>query len=112
MKSILFATVFLFLMGCEKKEIPLADHPGAQIYHGILRADVRCYRCHGDVGQGTSRAPSLMTGGKTHPLFVKTVLEGRNRMPPFASVLSEKDIESISDWLEKVHEKESPNGNR
>ncbi len=120
MKRVFFATIFLFFIGCEKKEIPLGNHPGAQIYHGIMRADVRCYRCHGDIGQGGSRAPSLITGGKTieRSLFVKTVLEGRNRMPPFASVLSEQEIEAIADWLEavstaaSVHEKEEGSGNR
>lgn len=114
MKPILFATLLLFFIGCEKKEIPLADHPGAQIYHGIVRADVRCYRCHGDIGTGTSRAPALIAMGKTieRPLFIKTVLNGRNNMPPFSSVLSEAEIESIADWLEKVHEKEKRVGSR
>jgi len=94
----------LFLLSCEKKPIPLGDHPGAQIFSGIVRADVRCFRCHGDTGQGTSRAPALTKDGKTIPrdLFVKTVLNGRDRMPPFASVISEKEIDEIIAWLEAV----------
>ena len=95
--------MLLLLLSCEKQPIPLGDHPGAQIFHGIVRADVRCYRCHGDVGQG-ARAPALVKNGKTipHDLFVKTVLDGRDRMPPFASVLSEKEIDEIIKWLEAV----------
>ncbi|MBI3358451.1 MAG: cytochrome c [Nitrospirae bacterium] len=98
------ALFLLLLLACEKKPIPLGDYPGAQIFNGIVRADVRCYRCHGDIGQGSSRAPALVTNGKTIPrdLFIKTVLNGRDRMPPFESVLSEKDISEIITWLEAV----------
>ena len=112
MKRVLFLMLFLFfLAGCEKKEIPLGNLPGAQIYHGITRSDVRCFRCHGPIGEGSS-APALVKDGKTidPALFVKTVLDGRNRMPPFASVLSEVEIKSIIDWLEKVHKKTDGNG--
>jgi mono/diheme cytochrome c family protein len=100
----IFIFTLLLLLSCEKKQIPLGDHPGAQIFSGAVRADVRCYRCHGDTGQGTSRAPALITNGKTIPrdLFVKTVLNGRERMPPFSSVLSEKDIDEIIKWLEAM----------
>jgi len=101
----LFFLSLLLLLSCESKPIPLGTtYPGAQIFNGIVRADVRCYRCHGDIGQGTSRAPALVTNGKTIPrdLFIKTVLNGRDRMPPFASVLSEKDIDDIIKWLEAV----------
>jgi mono/diheme cytochrome c family protein len=113
MKWVLFAMVFLFL-ACEKKEIPLSSHPGAQIYHGVTRMDVRCARCHGDIGEGSSRAPALVTDGHTlpKPEFVKTVLQGRDRMPSFTSVLSDKEIESISDWLEEVHKNAVAGGSR
>ena len=100
----LFFLSLVFLLSCEKKPIPLGNTPGAQIFSGIVRADIRCFRCHGDIGQGTSRAPALTTNGKTlsRDLFIKAVLEGRDRMPPFASVLSEKDIDEIIKWLEAV----------
>ncbi len=98
---LLFAIVFLF--SCKPKPIPLGDYPGAQIFSGIVRVDVRCYRCHGEIGQGGS-APALVTNGKTMPrdLFVQTVLNGREKMPGFESVLSEKDIDEIIKWLEAV----------
>ncbi|MEK7286536.1 MAG: cytochrome c [Nitrospirota bacterium] len=110
MKRHFFASLLLFLSlillsACEQKPIPLGDYPGAKIFHGITRADVRCYRCHGDIGQGTSRAVELVSGGKTIPRdrFIKTVLNGRGRMPSFMSVLSESDIDEIIKWLEAVH---------
>ena len=101
--GLLFFSLF-FLLSCEKKPIPLEGHPGAQIFSGLVRSDVRCFRCHGDIGQGTSRAPALVKEGKTIPrdLFVKTVLDGRDQMPPFASVLSEKEIDEIIKWLEEA----------
>lgn len=93
----------LFLSSCQQKPIPLGDRPGAQIFNGIVRADVRCARCHGDIGQG-ARALALVKNGKTIPrdLFIKTVLNGRDKMPPFESVLTEKDIVEIITWLEAV----------
>lgn len=94
----------LLVMSCEKKQIPLPDHPGGQIFHGIKRADVRCAKCHGDRGEGSARAPALVQSGKTLPpeRFVATVLEGRGRMPPFRSVLTEAEVLSIMDWLSKI----------
>jgi hypothetical protein len=46
----------------------------------------------------------LTQGGKTIPRekFIQTVLDGRSRMPPFRSVLTEEEIGSIIDWLEKI----------
>ncbi len=102
----IFSLIFLIILlgGCEKKTIPLISHPGAQIFHAVKRADVRCYRCHGDRGEGTHRGPSLTHAGKTipHDLFISTVLDGRNNMPPFRSVLTEDEIRQIIDWLEQI----------
>ncbi len=105
--ALFFALFFLVagvgLLSCQQKPIPLGDRPGAQIFNGIVRADVRCARCHGDIGQGAS-ALALVKNGKTIPrdLFIKTVLNGRDKMPPFESVLTEKDIVEIITWLEAV----------
>jgi len=101
-----FATACYFLLvgGCRKKEIPLATHVGGQIFHGITRSDVRCYRCHGDRGEGGLSAPPLVSAGKTidRDLFIQTVLNGRRRMPSFQSALTEEEILTIIDWLEQV----------
>jgi len=101
----LVATFSLLLVGgCRKKEIPLATHVGGQIFHGITRSDVRCYRCHGDRGEGGLSAPPLVSNGKTidRDRFVQTVLNGRRRMPSFQSALTEEEILTIIDWLEQV----------
>ncbi len=102
-KSILLL-LFLAAAGCANRDFPLPDHPGGKIYNGVKRVDVRCYRCHGDSGKGTAKAPALIHPGRPidRELFVKTVREGRERMPAFSSVLKEEEILQIIDWLEKV----------
>lgn len=99
-----FCLLLWVAAGCEKPSIPLPDHPGGQIFHGIKRADVRCAKCHGNRGEGASRAPALVQSGKTLPQaqFVTTVLEGQNQMPPYSSVLTEAEVISIMDWLSKI----------
>jgi len=98
------AFFFLLVGGCQKKDIPLPTHVGGQIFHGITRSDVRCYRCHGDRGEGGMSAPPLVSAGKAidRDRFVQTVLNGRRRMPSFQSALTEEEILTMIDWLEKV----------
>lgn len=100
----------LLTTGCEKgNNIPLPDHPGGQLYSGLKRLDITCYKCHGNVGQGPLRGgslegPALVHAGKTIPreIFIKTVIEGKERMPPYGTALKEEEILQIIDWLEKV----------
>ncbi|MFQ5949772.1 MAG: c-type cytochrome [Nitrospiria bacterium] len=103
-RVLLILIPLLSSIGCVDKDIPLPDHPGGQIYSGIKRLDIRCYRCHGKHGQGTSRAPALVVSGKTiaPEEFVETVLKGKERMPRFESVLTEDEILQVIDWLEKI----------
>ena len=110
----LLGILSLFLsFGCAKKDFPLPDHPGGRLFNGAARGDIRCYRCHGDVGKGSSRAPTLVHPGQPidKEMFVKTVLNGRGRMPSFGSALAESDVLQIIDWLEKASgSADSPQG--
>jgi len=103
-KNLLLAILFLFQAGCAKGDFPMPTHPGGKIYNGVKRRDVRCFHCHGLRGKGTSQGPALLQSGKTIPPreFLSAVVHGRGEMPSFKSVLSEKDILLIADWLEKV----------
>ncbi len=96
--------IFLYQSGCVKGDFPMPTHPGGKIYNGVKRRDVRCFHCHGLRGGGTSLGPSLIQSGKTIPprKFVSAVVHGRSGMPSFKSVLTEKEILLIADWLEKV----------
>ncbi len=98
-----FILLFLF-MGCAKKDIPLPDHPGGQLYSGIARKAIRCVKCHGTRGEGKFSAPALVVSGKTMPSekFTVTVLKGRGRMPRFEDLLTKEEIAQIIDWLENV----------
>lgn len=95
--------VFMTL-GCKTKDIPLPDHPGGQIYHGIRRYDVKCYGCHGWLGEGSMHAPRLMQPGVaiSRSQFVNAVLYGRANMPAYQSVINEEDVFQIIDWIEKI----------
>jgi mono/diheme cytochrome c family protein len=55
-------------------------------------------------GNGTAQGPALLESGKTIAPreFVSAVTHGRSGMPSFKSVLTEKEILLIADWLEKV----------
>lgn len=103
-KTLPLALAFLFYAACSKGDFPIPTHPGGKIYNGVKRRDVRCFHCHGLRGLGTSQGPSLLLSGKTIPPreFVSAVAHGRSGMPSFKSVLSEKEILLIADWLEKV----------
>ncbi|MFQ5543536.1 MAG: c-type cytochrome [Nitrospiria bacterium] len=69
-----------------------------------LNTSVKCYKCHGDYGEGAFRAPALRQSGKTIPKrqFVRVVLEGRGRMPRFKNILTEDEILLIRGWLEEI----------
>lgn len=103
-KCLLLVIAFLFQAGCVKGDFPMPTHPGGKIYNGVKRRDVRCFHCHGQRGEGTSQGPALVQSGKTIPPrdFVRAVNFGRGGMPSFKSVLAEKEILLIADWLEKV----------
>ena len=92
------------LIGCAKKDIPLPDHPGGQLYSGLKRGDIRCSKFHGSQGEGKSRAPALVVQGEAIDAekFTTTVLKGRGRMPRFEGTLTKEEIAQIIDWLEKV----------
>ncbi|MEO2054282.1 MAG: cytochrome c [Nitrospira sp.] len=103
-KTLFLVIALLFQTGCVKGDFPMPTHPGGKIYNGVKRRDVRCFHCHGLRGNGTSHGPALLQSGKTiSPReFMSAVVHGRGEMPSFKSVLSEKDILLIADWLEKV----------
>lgn len=95
---------FFSFMGCGPKDIPFPDHPGGQLYSGLKKGVIRCFKCHGAQGGGTMRGPALLESGKTigAEKFTVTVLKGRGRMPRFEGVLREEEIGQIIDWLEKL----------
>lgn len=105
MLSVLLGTLLLFLSGCEKKENPFPDHVGGQIFQGLKKVNVNCADCHGSLGGGGMRAPSLTESVKklSPEQFVTIVTNGGSgTMPAFEKVLEEEEILQIVDWLTKL----------
>lgn len=96
---------FLFVLyGCHKEENPFPNHVGGKIFQGQKNVNVRCTGCHGALGGGGMRAPSLISAVKNLTLdqFVATVRNGKGKMPAYGGVLKEEDILQIVDWLQKL----------
>ncbi len=68
--------------------------------------NVKCTGCHGTLGGGGMRGPSLTKAVKnmTPDQFVATVTDGRGDMPAFDGMLKEKEILQVVDWLQKLPE--------
>lgn len=77
-----------------------AEPDGKQIYAK------RCASCHGEDGQGETRAgqmmntPNLLTAewkqGTTVEELVTTLCEGLGKMPKYEGKLSQKELEAVS----------------
>lgn len=67
--------------------------------------DIKCYGCHGWMGEGSVHAPALTNNRKTIPYFdfYSAVTYGRGGgMPAYHDMLREKDLRLVMDWLERV----------
>lgn len=83
----------------------LPEHLGGQIYQGKARFDVKCYGCHGWMGEGSMHAPALAKNGEIIPYFefYSAVTYGRGGvMPAYNRVLGEREIRLLMDWLQQV----------
>jgi cytochrome c len=69
MRSLTLASIAItaalgFVLGCNTTESPAApETAAAQIERGGKAFGQYCARCHGDAGQGTSKAPPLVGAG-------------------------------------------------
>ena len=104
-RSVFVYFLLFWVLGCEKKETLLPEHRGGQIYQGKVRMDIKCYGCHGWMGEGSMHAPALADNGRTIPYFefYSAVTYGRGGgMPAYERMLGEKDIRLMIDWLQQV----------
>ena len=73
----------------------------------ILFRDKGCARCHGADLQGTKKAPTLanIRDDKNWPpdKIAKQILNGGQKMPPFADALSDPQIAQIVAYLRAKH---------
>lgn len=110
-RVLLIVFVIFNLFGCTEKETPLPDHLGGQLFQGKIRLDVKCHGCHGWLGEGSLQAPPLVHSGRIKippKKFIRTVLFGRGVMPAYQTVLGEKEVLQIIDWLKRIPEQRAP----
>lgn len=69
----------------------------------VLFRDKGCAHCHGDSGVGTAKAPSLVDIRKNKDWppekLTQQILNGGQKMPPFADSLSDQEVAQIVAYL-------------
>ncbi len=60
-----------------------------------------CWRCHGENGEGTAKAPALSSIGKKwkKSQIEHQILEGGHEMPPFKGALLPSEVKSLVVYL-------------
>ena len=76
--------------------LPATKERGAKLF-----AESGCTQCHGAVGNGTDKAPSIheVRKRKTDEQIYLQIKEGKGAMPAFGDALSEDEIRSIVAFL-------------
>jgi mono/diheme cytochrome c family protein len=73
----------------------------------VLFRDKGCAHCHGVGGVGTQKAPSLVDIRKgkqwTPEKITQQILNGGQKMPPFADSLSDPEVAQIVAYLRAKH---------
>ncbi len=69
----------------------------------VLFRDKGCTYCHGPAGEGAKKGPSLTDVWKDKTLtdekISKQILNGGQKMPPFADSVSDDEVKDLIAWL-------------
>ena len=86
----------LLLLGCQRREGHVENEPdGAWLYKRS------CAGCHGGDARGGTRpglgvmAPDLTTSKLDESATRRVILEGKQKMPPFAKLLTQAELDAI-----------------
>lgn len=93
-RLVLLALIAMLAAGCIGR--PESDASGEEIYLQL------CSNCHGeDLGGrvGPALGPGSNAAEQPDEFLRVTVVEGRGRMPSFASTLDEGQVERLIDYL-------------
>ena len=90
------------------------NQKSSQVAGAVLFRDKGCAHCHGAAGIGSQKAPSL-TGLPhdkkwTPAKLTDQILNGGQKMPPFADSLTDAQIAEIVDYLRAKHKPIPPGG--
>ena len=72
---------------------------GADIDAGRSIYAMNCAQCHGENLEGGHGGGPALAGFRSFPGAVGVIVSGRNRMPPFSSVLSATEVRDVSAFL-------------
>jgi len=95
-------TTVLLLSSCAQ-EIALPDDADEQLIQGSDVYRASCARCHGaDGGGGIGASLRGVDDRLTLDEQISVVVNGRNQMPRFDTVLSESDIEAVVRYQREI----------
>lgn len=101
--SRLLSLVFLVLAGTFAQSARAADSKSDAKAGAVLYRDKGCAHCHGAHGEGTPKAPALVDIRKsklwTPDKITQQILNGGQKMPPFADSLSDPEVSQIVSFL-------------
>ena len=97
------AVALLLLLGCQRRAGRAENEPdGAWLYKRS------CAGCHGGDARGGTRpglgvmAPDLTTSKLDQTATRRVILEGKQKMPPFAKLLTEAELDAILRQVEAL----------
>lgn len=92
----LVAVVCLALAACGG---PSPDATGAEVFAQT------CARCHGaslEGGVGPALGPGSNAAQMSEEYLIRTITDGKGRMPSFRQTLSDEQIERVVDYLRRA----------
>jgi mono/diheme cytochrome c family protein len=102
-KSLLLSLAFLVFAGALAHPALAADSKPDAMAGAVLYRDKGCAHCHGAHGEGTPKAPALADIRKsklwTPDKITQQILNGGQKMPPFADSLSDPEVAQIVSFL-------------
>jgi hypothetical protein len=103
----IFFLAILFLGACKTTQLPqekLSQNPGALLFNGYTKPNVKCYECHNGDATGSIKGPNLIKKLKviSDEKYRATLAEGPHKMPSYTGILSPEEEQLILDWLKSL----------
>ena len=97
------AVAATMMAGCAGKQLPkeAITNPGQVIFNGYGNPKATCFKCHNGDGHGAFMGPDLSVRAKklTADKAVRTIHDGKSRMPSFKGDLTDDEMTKLADWI-------------
>ncbi|MCW5907875.1 MAG: cytochrome c [Chitinophagales bacterium] len=104
MRFVLYsASAFLLLMASCSQKTSAPTAAKEKVYDGANIFAKNCARCHGAQGVKDERTPNLQTIALDKSGLIKSITNGKNRMPAFEDKLSAEEIAAVADLIVSWH---------